>query len=109
MVPAGPRAPTLEVSRRAGLLIAVVLVWATSWPAMKIGVTAMPPIWFACWRYSLATACMFVFVGLRRRVVLPPPADWLLVVVSGVLQMAAYSALTGLALTMLPPGRASVL
>jgi len=76
---------------------------------VKVGVTAMPPIWFACWRYVLATACMFAFVGIRRKVMLPPPADWVLVVFSGVLQMAAYSALTGLALTMLPPGRASVL
>ena len=39
----------------------------------------------------------------------PPRTDWPLVAVSGVLQMAAYSALTALALTILPPGRASVL
>jgi drug/metabolite transporter (DMT)-like permease len=39
----------------------------------------------------------------------PARADWPLVAVSAVLQLAAYSALTGVALTVLPPGRASVL
>jgi O-acetylserine/cysteine efflux transporter len=48
-------------------------------------------------------------VALRGELALPSRTDFPLVAVSGVLQMAAYSALTGLALTILPPGRASVL
>lgn len=106
---AGARAPALELARPSSLLAAVVLVWATSWPAIKIGVMAMPPFWFACWRYLVASVCMFAFVAIRRKVTLPSPNDWPLVVVSGALQMAVYSALTALALTILPPGRASVL
>ena len=57
---------------------------------------------------SSQRCCLFALVAARRELVFPPRSDWPLVVVSGALQMAAYSALTGLALTVLPPGRASV-
>lgn len=48
-------------------------------------------------------------VTLRGEIALPSRSDWRLIAVSGVLQMATYSALTALALTRLPPGRSSVL
>ncbi len=98
------------VSTRQRLLLALlVLIWSISWPVIKIGVATTPPIWFSCFRYAIATVCLSTFVALRGELALPPAADWPLVVVSGVLQMATYSALTGIALTVLPPGRASVL
>jgi len=84
-------------------------VWAASWPAIKVGVSAMPPVWFACLRYVVAAVCGFGFVAARGELRQPSPSDWRLVAVSGVLQMATYSALTAIALTRLPPGRASVL
>ena len=87
----------------------LILTWAISWPVIKIGVMTVPPIWFACSRYVIASVCLFALVALRGELAVPPLSDWPLVAVSGVLQMAAYSALTGLALTILPPGRASVL
>jgi drug/metabolite transporter (DMT)-like permease len=80
-----------------------------SWPAIKVGVSAMPPVWFACLRYVVATACGFVVVVVRGDLRRPSRSDWRLVAVSGALQMATYSALTAVALTRLPPGRASVL
>jgi len=94
---------------RPGLLLVLLIVaWAVAWPAIKIGVSDVPPIWYACLRYGIATACLFG-VAARQGLVWPSPPDRRLVAVSGTLQMAAYSALTGLALTWLPPGRASVL
>ena len=95
--------------RHRWLLGVVVLVWAVSWPVIKLGVGAIPPIWFACLRYVIATACLFALVAARGELALPSRSDMRLVAVSGVLQMGAFSALTGLALTILPPGRASVL
>jgi drug/metabolite transporter (DMT)-like permease len=91
------------------LLILLVLIWAISWPVIKVGVTAVPPLWFGVLRYVVAACCLFALVALRGELALPRRSDWPLVVVSGALQMGAYSALTGLALTILPPGRASVL
>jgi drug/metabolite transporter (DMT)-like permease len=91
------------------LLVLLILTWAISWPVIKVGVTTVPPIWYGCFRYIIAASCLFGLLALRRELVFPPRPDWPLVVVSGALQMAAYSALTSLALTVLPPGRASVL
>jgi len=69
----------------------------------------VPPIWYACFRYGIAALCLFALVAAWQGAAFPPRADWPLVAVSGVFQMAAYSALTAFALTILPPGRASVL
>lgn len=91
------------------LLALLTLSWAISWPLIKVGVATVPPIWYACFRYCIAALCLFVLVALRRESSFPPRADWPLIAVSGVCQMAAYSALTAYALTILPPGRASVL
>jgi len=95
---------------RARTLLAILIVtWAASWPLIKIGVATVAPIWYACFRYWIATVCLFALSAARREVALPSRTDWRFVVVSGVFQMAAYSGLTALALTILPPGRASVL
>jgi drug/metabolite transporter (DMT)-like permease len=91
------------------LLALLILSWAISWPLIKVGVATVPPIWYACFRYWIAALCLFVLLVLRREGAVPPRADWPLIAVSGVCQMAAYSALTAFALTILPPGRASVL
>jgi drug/metabolite transporter (DMT)-like permease len=86
----------------------VTIAWAVAWPAIKLGVSAVPPLWYACLRYGLATVCLFAVAG-REGLVWPSAADRRLVAVSGTLQMAVYSALTALALTRLPAGRAAVL
>jgi len=91
------------------LLVLLILTWAISWPLIKIGVTTVPPIWYACFRYGIAASCLFALAAARHEAAIPPRADWPVIAVSGVCQMAAYSALTAFALTILPPGRASVL
>lgn len=91
------------------MLLSLVLIWAVSWPVIKIGIGQIPPIWYGCLRYAIAALILFGLVAVRGELKLPPRSDLSLILVSGVLQMAAYSALTGLALTILPPGRASVL
>jgi drug/metabolite transporter (DMT)-like permease len=91
------------------LLLSLVLIWAVSWPVIKVGVGEIPPIWYGSLRYAIAALILFGLVAVRGELTLPPRSDLSLVVISGALQMAAYSALTGLALTILPPGRASVL
>ena len=95
--------------RHRVLLALLILSWAISWPLIKVGVATVPPIWYACFRYGIAALCLFAAVAVRHEAALPPRADWPLVIVSGVLQMATYSALTAFALTILPPGRSSVL
>src|SRR5215510_1926937 len=91
------------------LVALLILSWAISWPLIKVGVATVPPIWYACFRYGIAALCLFALVAARHEAALPPRADWPLVAISGAFQMAAYSAMTAFALTILPPGRASVL
>ncbi|MBX3607651.1 MAG: DMT family transporter [Piscinibacter sp.] len=92
-----------------GLLVLLVCTWAVSWPAIKVGVAHVPPLWFASLRYAIAASCLGVVVVARGALVLPGRGDWKLIAVSATLQMGAYSALTGVALTVMSPGRASVL
>src|SRR5215813_9056716 len=91
------------------LLVLLILTWATSWPVIKVGVGIVPALWFGCLRYAIAASCLFALLALQRELAFPPRSDWPLIAVSGALQMGVYSALTGMALTILPPGRASVL
>ena len=42
------------MTRPALLFAAMCLVWGLTWIAMKIGVTAMPPIMFAALRFVAA-------------------------------------------------------
>jgi drug/metabolite transporter (DMT)-like permease len=91
------------------LLALLVVVWAVSWPVIKLGVSNISPIWFACLRYALATGVLLMVAAARRELKLPNRSDLRLVLVSGLLQMGVYSALTSVALTRLPAGRASVL
>jgi len=99
----------LNAVRHRWFLVALVFAWAISWPVIKVGVAQLPPLWYATLRYAIAACCLFVFVWLRGELRAPPRGDWPLIAVSAVLQLGAYSALTGIALTVLPPGRASVL
>jgi drug/metabolite transporter (DMT)-like permease len=87
----------------------LILVWAVSWPIIKVGVATVPPIWFGFLRYAIGILCMTALVVAARERLIPPRADLPLILVSGALQMAAFSAFMGIALVTLPPGRASVL
>ena len=62
--------------------------WAISWPVIKLGVATVLPIWYACLRYAIATFCLFTVLVARHEIAFLPRSDWLLVAVSGVLQMA---------------------
>lgn len=100
----------MTLARRPRLLLALLVAsWAVSWPLIKVGVATMPPLWFACLRYAIAAPCLFAIAAARREAAWPPRADWPMVAVSAIFQMAAYSGMTAIALTILPPGRASVL
>ena len=99
----------MAAARHRWLLVALVCTWAVSWPVIKLGVGHVPPLWYACLRYAIAACCLFALASLRGELTVPPRGDWRLIAVCAVLQLATYSAFTGIALTVLPPGRASVL
>jgi drug/metabolite transporter (DMT)-like permease len=100
----------LQLARRPTLLLSLlVMIWAISWPVLKIGIAGFTPIWYACLRFSIASLCLFVLLLFRGTLHLPSRTDWRLVIVCGALQSAAFSVFVNLALTRLPPGRSAVL
>lgn len=66
-------------------------------------------MWYGFARYLIAAGCLFAVVAWRRELIVPPRTDWKLIIVASVFQLVIFSALVGIALTVLPPGRASVL
>jgi hypothetical protein len=69
-------APARPLARHRILFLLLILSWAISWPVVKIGVAAVPPIWYACFRYWIATVCLFVIAIARRESGVPPRSGW---------------------------------
>lgn len=55
-------------SRLSALIQALVvtIIWSASWVLIKIGLEGIPPVMFAGLRYTLAFACLFVWVAGSR-------------------------------------------
>jgi len=63
-----PRSPAGGWMGRNGLLFALMCaIWGTTWLAIKVGVTAVPPLLFAASRFLLAGTLMLVWMGLAAR------------------------------------------
>ncbi len=80
-------------------LVLMVLLWGLSWPATRMALDVVPPLWLATLRFASAGLCIFVFVGLRGGLRLPARGDWPIVASVGLLQMAAFSGMGMIAMT----------
>lgn len=96
--------------RRAFLMLAVpVVLFGSSWPINKIALADATPLWFAAGRVLLSTIAAFgllLALGQCRR---PTRRDLPIILTVGILQLAAFFALTNLGLNFLPAGRSIVL
>lgn len=99
----------LAPAAAAGLLLALVLLGGSNWPIMKVGITLIPPFWFAVVRLGLGALTLFLLLAALGRLRLPPREDLPVVCSVGLLQMASYLALVNLALESVPAGRSAVL
>jgi drug/metabolite transporter (DMT)-like permease len=91
------------------LLAAVILLWGTNWPVMKIGLQSITPFWFAVARMSMGAATLFAVLAATGRFRLPSRADLPVVVTVAVLQMATFLSLVNLALLTVDAGRSAIL
>lgn len=101
-------APFASVSTLVWLGVMVVL-WGLSWPATKLALDAVPPLWLAAIRFGSAALCLFVLLALRGGLALPPRADWPIVLSIGLLQMMAFTGLGLIAMTHVDTSRAVLL
>jgi len=90
-------------------LAVMVTLWGLSWPATKLALGVIPPLWLAAFRFGTASICLFVFVGLRGQLRLPPRGDWSIVATMGLLQMMAFTGLGMIAMTHTDTSRAVLL
>lgn len=90
-------------------LVAMVMFWGLSWPAMKLALGSVSPLWLSTIRFASGAVCLFILVGLRGRLRFPPRADWPIVASIGGLQMMAFTALGLTAMQYTDAGRAAVL
>jgi drug/metabolite transporter (DMT)-like permease len=90
-------------------LAVMVLLWGASWPATKLALVAVPPLWLAAIRFGSAAVCLFGFVAWRGQLKFPPRADWPIVASMGFLQMMAFTGLGMIAMTYTDTSRAVLL
>jgi drug/metabolite transporter (DMT)-like permease len=97
--------------RRQGIvgLIAVILAWGLVWPVNKAILEALSPLWMAALRSAIATTALFAMSLATRRLVLPPRADWPVVVSIALLHMVGFVVLANFGLRLVPTGRSVVL
>ncbi|MFY9642796.1 MAG: DMT family transporter [Rhodomicrobium sp.] len=92
------------------LLGSLVLIWGCNWPAMKLILAHLSPLWFACLRMALGTLSLFLVTTIwARGFKAPARADLPVILSVGLLQMAAFLALVNLALMNVPAGRSAIL
>lgn len=62
-----------------GLFLAVVLIWGTTWYAIRLQLNGTPPTAGVAWRFLIAALVMWGWVLVRgHRIDLPPNGLWLL-------------------------------
>lgn len=90
-------------------LAAMVVLWGLSWPATKLLLADIPPLWLGFFRFASSGLCLFTFLAARGKLRLPPRADWPIVASVGLLQMLAFTALGLVAMQYTDAGHAVLL
>jgi drug/metabolite transporter (DMT)-like permease len=96
-------------TRNLILLFGVVLLWGGNWPAMKVGVSEISPLWFSTLRFGCGGLCLICLAALSGQLRWPQKTDWPIVITGALFQMAAFSAFVIIALLSLPVGRSVIL
>lgn len=105
------RSPSRNPAQRRTLLwlSVMVVLWGLSWPATKLALDAVPPLWLAAMRFGSAALCLFSWRAIRGQLAFPPRADWPIVASMGLLQMMTFTGLGMIAMTHVDTSRAVLL
>jgi drug/metabolite transporter (DMT)-like permease len=108
-----PAAPPPRFSRQslANLLalLFLTLAWGGNWPVAKLGVSAMPPLWFRALGTAGGVLVLFCFARLRGISLVVPTGRRLRLVALALPNMVLWYALVSIALVTVPAGRAAIL
>jgi drug/metabolite transporter (DMT)-like permease len=87
----------------------LTVTWGCNWSVMKIGATAMPPLWFRGISLALGTALLAGVLVARGVSLRLRPGDFGRVVVVAIPNIVIWYAVVTVAVTMLPVARAAIL
>lgn len=88
-------------------LVAVYVIWSSTYLAMRVAVHDLPPLLMASMRFLAAGGTMLA-VAVRRGAVVPPARDWLRVAPVGVLLFLGGNGFVAIAETSVSSGGAAV-
>lgn len=71
------------MSSTAALYALTVLIWGTTWMALKLQLGVVPIAWSIAWRFALAALVLLGWLAWRRDARLPPRAAWPLLMAQG--------------------------
>ncbi|NIC00772.1 DMT family transporter [Halobacterium sp. R2-5] len=96
--------------RNAGLFVLLGVLWGFSFVAIKAGLEALPPVFFAALRFDVAVPLLLAFVAWRYDAVLPRTrADYVGIAVGAATIIAANNGLLFLGQQSITPAAASVM
>ena len=93
--------------RLAASLVAVYVIWSSTYLAIRIAVQDMPPLWTASMRFLSAGAVLMV-IALRRGATWPRARDWVAMVPVGACLFVGGNGFVALAEQTVPSGGAAV-
>lgn len=91
------------------MLLFLTLAWGGNWPVAKLGVLAMPPLWFRALGTAGGVLVLLCFARLRGSNLLVPAGKRMRLVALALPNMVLWYALVSIALVTVPAGRAAIL
>jgi drug/metabolite transporter (DMT)-like permease len=91
------------------LLVAVVVILGINWPFLATGLESIEPIWMVVFRLVGGAVTVLTFSAATGRLIRPPRQDYPMILSVAVFRLALVFILVFTALTIVPPGRSSIL
>jgi len=76
-------AHTESMTTTALLYLVTVLIWGTTWIALKLQIGIVPITWSIAYRFWLAAAVLLCWLAWRRQLRVPPRSAWWLLLAQG--------------------------
>ncbi len=95
--------------RSLGAWLVLCVIWSSTWIFIKLGLNDLPPVWFACARFVVASAALALFNLFRGAAWPRRRRDWLLIAATGVMVFAVNYGLLFWAEQRISPGLSAVL
>ena len=95
--------------RQLVLLVAVTLMWGCNWPLMKISLREVPPLGFRALTMTGGVLLMAAWFVLRGMALRVPRGDWRGVIALALPNIVGWHLASIIGLTLLPAGRAAIL